>query len=660
MDWMLGSAGEALDVIELHGITAYGFHGALPEERRTGQIFQADLRLHLDTKLAGDSDDLAHTVDYARVARLAAEVLSGPALNLLESVAARVAKVVLDSETVEVVEVTIHKPNAAVGAEIKDVAVHLRRTAHSWNDSTFVAVDSSMFEAVGEAQRRAGLVSPLFGGELPSGSGRAIEAGGLGAPGVGPDVFQPDVSPYPVLNDASMEFNQFSSPQYLEPARRRRAEPSDWPISTIDQVPDEPADAIIGLGANLGEALATLRSALADLREEPGVEVVAVSPLARTAPVGYKDQPDFFNAVAHVRTRLAPRVLLRTLQGIEDKHGRQQGVRWGPRTLDLDLIAYDTVLADEEELTLPHPRAHERSFVLVPWSLMAPGAFLPGLGGGPVADLAEAAPDQGCIRWLAPDWDRPPVDKRKAQARAEAARSYGAGPGRSAESGAVSPLMEPLPAPSKYPADGPGMPGFFNEARRGHSVFRGLGSEDLDEPLKAVPYQPLAFALGDEEMAEAVFVPRLETGPESHLPYRRSPSQETPRPPSYAVMPPDAPAESRYDGRASWNGVPSRPPGPAAPADGYRFDEGSPSGLDWRGPAGRAPTRMEQMAAQSPSPMSSVPGGSGVPESFAPQSGRGAQSVISMPRLISNGEVDSPRQDSGRGEYWVTPAPAEV
>jgi dihydroneopterin aldolase/2-amino-4-hydroxy-6-hydroxymethyldihydropteridine diphosphokinase len=178
-------------------------------------------------------------------------------------------------------------------------------------------------------------------------------------------------------------------------------------VASIDQTPNEPADAVIALGANLGEALETLRSALADLREEPGVEVLAVSPLARTAPLGVEDQPDFFNAVAHLRTTLSPRTLLHTLQGIEEKHGRQRTLRFGPRTLDLDLIAYDTLLADEDELTLPHPRAHERAFVLAPWSLMAPGAFLPGLGGGPVAELAQAAADRTSIRWLAPDWERP-------------------------------------------------------------------------------------------------------------------------------------------------------------------------------------------------------------------------------------------------------------
>ncbi|MDR0594958.1 MAG: 2-amino-4-hydroxy-6-hydroxymethyldihydropteridine diphosphokinase, partial [Bifidobacteriaceae bacterium] len=187
---------------------------------------------------------------------------------------------------------------------------------------------------------------------------------------------------------------------------RRRPSPPDWPVASIDQAPAEPADAIIALGANLGEALATLRQALADLREEPGIEVLAVSPLARTAPVDFEDQPDFFNAVAHIRTTLSPRALLHSLQGIEEKHGRRRAVPGGPRTLDLDLVAYDTLLADEDELTLPHPRAHQRAFVLVPWSLMAPGAFLPGLGGGPVAELAEYAPDQGAIRWLAPDWER--------------------------------------------------------------------------------------------------------------------------------------------------------------------------------------------------------------------------------------------------------------
>jgi dihydroneopterin aldolase/2-amino-4-hydroxy-6-hydroxymethyldihydropteridine diphosphokinase len=178
-------------------------------------------------------------------------------------------------------------------------------------------------------------------------------------------------------------------------------------VQSLDEAPAEPADVVVAMGSNLGDSLATLRGAVRDLRGEPGIEVVEVSPLARTAPVGTTGQPDFFNAVVHLATTLSPRALLHTLQGIEDKYGRERTERWGPRTLDLDLIAYDCLLAGDDELTVPHPRAFERAFVLVPWAEMTPDAFLPGLGGGHVSRLAEDAPDRMGVRWLAPGWDGP-------------------------------------------------------------------------------------------------------------------------------------------------------------------------------------------------------------------------------------------------------------
>jgi len=179
----------------------------------------------------------------------------------------------------------------------------------------------------------------------------------------------------------------------------------DWAlVDSLDQRPSEPVDAIVALGANVGDALATLRSAIDALRALNGLWVVGISPLARTAPVGAEDQPEFFNAVVHVRTDLSARSLFRLLALIEDAHGRVRHQEWGPRTLDLDLIAYDCLIAGDDELTVPHPRAHQRAFVLLPWAYMYRRAFLPGVDGGMVAALAAKAPDRAGVRWLATDW----------------------------------------------------------------------------------------------------------------------------------------------------------------------------------------------------------------------------------------------------------------
>lgn len=138
--------------------------------------------------------------------------------------------------------------------------------------------------------------------------------------------------------------------------------------------------AYVALGANLGEPVAHLRAAVADLDALPGTRVVARSSLYRSAPVGLVDQPDFINAVVAVDTALEALPLLRTLLAIEARHGRVRSVPNAPRTLDLDLLMHGDAILASAELTLPHPRMHERAFVLLPLLEIAPHVDLPGLG----------------------------------------------------------------------------------------------------------------------------------------------------------------------------------------------------------------------------------------------------------------------------------------
>lgn len=138
--------------------------------------------------------------------------------------------------------------------------------------------------------------------------------------------------------------------------------------------------AYVALGANLGEPVAHLRAAVADLATLPGTRVVARSSLYRSAPVGLVDQPDFINAVVAVETSLEALPLLRALLAIEARHGRVRSVPNAPRTLDLDLLLYGAAVLAGAELTLPHPRMHERAFVLLPLLEIAPDVELPGLG----------------------------------------------------------------------------------------------------------------------------------------------------------------------------------------------------------------------------------------------------------------------------------------
>lgn len=277
------------DRISLTGVSATGHHGVLAHERRDGQLFVVDLVLHRDLGPAADSDDLGRTVNYAAVAADVVEIISGPPLDLIEAVAARIATRVLEAYQVGTVEVTVHKPQAPVGVPFNDVAVTVVRHR-----------------------------------EVP---------------------------------------------------------------------------VVIALGANLGDPESTVEAAIRRLRRTGGLRRVRTSEVMRTSPVGGPPgQPDYRNAIALATTRLIPVDLLAALHRIEDDFGRTRHTRWEARTLDLDLIQYGEpgtpheFRSDDPELTLPHPRAAHRPFVLEPWLQLDPLATLRTADGiQAVADLAAAA-----------------------------------------------------------------------------------------------------------------------------------------------------------------------------------------------------------------------------------------------------------------------------
>lgn len=273
--------------ISLTGVRAYGHHGVLPEERRDGQEFVIDV--HLEVR-RNPSDDLATTVNYAALAAdLVGDVGRDP-VDLIETLADRLAARCVSRPGVERATVVVHKPHAPVGVPFGDVSVAVTR---------------------GAATR-----------------------------------------------------------------------------------------VVLSLGSNVGDSLATLRDAVERLcGAVDALAVTGVSPVYRTAPVGGVDQDDYLNIVVTAEVTSAgttPAQLLELLHDVERRHGRTREVRWGPRTLDIDIIRFGDVISDDPDLTLPHPRAHERAFVLVPWLDVDPDATLP--GHGRVADLVAAMDASGVRR----------------------------------------------------------------------------------------------------------------------------------------------------------------------------------------------------------------------------------------------------------------------
>ncbi|MCC2336510.1 2-amino-4-hydroxy-6-hydroxymethyldihydropteridine diphosphokinase [Cellulomonas wangsupingiae] len=485
--------GRRLDQIRLTGLSATGYHGVFAHERREGQTFVADVVVHLDTRRAAAGDDLAHTVDYGELAQLVVAVLGGEPVDLVETVAERIAATVLARPHVQAVDVAVHKPQAPITVPFGDVVVAIRRdrtklpAAEPYRPPTGqvrrgdgrhpVTADQpgarsapplaeppaptpepaqpvpvATAQAAPPVPARVSVADALSGGVPTTDAGRrAHDAGpdGAGAVLVGPaptGAVPTGVMPAVPAGPAAEAWSApHEEPSYSydgpptelmapvvdvertaptspapEAARTELMAPvtdvveGELVLDAFDEPPAHPVRAVLALGANLGPAQDTLRQAVADLAATPGLEVVAVSPLARTAAVG-PEQPDYLNAVVLTRTTLAPRELLRAVQAVELRHGRERREHWGPRTLDIDVVVHGETLGVTDDLELPHPRAHQRAFVLQPWAQVDPEAVLPGLGGGPVALLAATAPDRDGVRWMALDWLTAPVPAANAE-----------------------------------------------------------------------------------------------------------------------------------------------------------------------------------------------------------------------------------------------------
>ncbi|WP_296665973.1 2-amino-4-hydroxy-6-hydroxymethyldihydropteridine diphosphokinase [Demequina sp.] len=321
--------GIELDQIIVQGIRMTAFHGVYAPEKESGQLFLADVVAHVSTRAAATRDELRRTANYSDIADRAADVLGGDPADLLETVAEHIARSVLEMEGVHCVDVVVHKPQAPLHVEFRDVMVKIRRDMKS----------GSLW-----ADKRIG-----------------SSAGGSGDPFGAP-------------------------PRAMDPA---------------DEQPLKPVMAYLALGGNIGDVDTTFREALWEMHKIPGIAVQRASSLFKTAPVGGPDQDDFLNVVVEVQTALAPRELLAACQGVEVLHGRERLEENGPRTLDIDIVAFGDLVLDTEDLTVPHPRATERAFVMQPWATLVPEFVVPGLGR--VADIAAAVGSRG-VELIAQKW----------------------------------------------------------------------------------------------------------------------------------------------------------------------------------------------------------------------------------------------------------------
>lgn len=339
-----------LDVIALRGLSARAVHGVLPEEHVAPQPFVVDLALWVDGRDAARSDDIAETVSYAEVADVVSTIVKGPAVRLIETLAHRIADAIVSMERVHGVEVTVHKPEAPIRQAFADVSVTVR-------------------------------------------AGRCGEAGGAAE-------LTRDVPEAPARPGA----RAVPEARYV-PEIPARPGARVVPEARLPQAPARPVvRVVLALGGNIGDAPKTLADAVERLIDDPRIDVLDVSPLLRTMPVlapGQAPQDDYWNAVVLASTALAPREVLALAHELEASAKRERLERWGARTLDVDLIDYAGIVMSDADLTLPHPRARVRAFVLAPWSIIDPQARL---GGERVAELLARAPDIEGIIDAVDDW----------------------------------------------------------------------------------------------------------------------------------------------------------------------------------------------------------------------------------------------------------------
>ena len=355
-------------IIALKGLGALANHDVYDFERDRNQRFSADIVMWVET--AGTADDIAATVSYADIADEAMAVLTGTAVDLIETLAETIASRVMGHEGVVGTEVTVHKPDAPIDHPFADVSVTVRA---GQTDAMPLSLSLKGIYEAEDGSVLTGEIEAYGHAQAPS----PAEQEQSGALPTRRDVQAAHAAP---AHDATR-------PEHL---RSRRV--------------------VLAIGGNLGDVPVTLMHTVEALSYMEGFQIDDVSPIMRTKPVlapGQAPQPDYWNAVVVGSAIATPDELFAQTSRIERELGRERHERWGARTVDIDIIQIEGLASSDPVLTLPHPRAKERAFVLAPWLLCDPDAILEGVGR--VSDLLADTPDREGIIDAVDDWLEDPA-----------------------------------------------------------------------------------------------------------------------------------------------------------------------------------------------------------------------------------------------------------
>ena len=524
-------------IIALKGLGALANHGVYDFERDRNQRFSADIVMWVET--AGTADDIAATVSYADIADEAMAVLTGTAVDLIETLAETIASRVMSHEGVVGTEVTVHKPDAPIDHPFADVSVTVRA---GQTDAMPLSLSLKGIYEAEDGSVLTGEIEAYGHAQAPS----PAEQEQSGALPTRRDVQAAHAAP---AHDAAR-------PEHL---RSRRV--------------------VLAIGGNLGDVPVTLMHTVEALSYMEGFQIDDVSPIMRTKPVlapGQAPQPDYWNAVVVGSAIATPDELFAQTSRIERELGRERHERWGARTVDIDIIQIEGLASSDPVLTLPHPRAKERAFVLAPWLLCEPDAVLEGVGR--VSDLLADTPDREGIIDAVDDWLEDPAavmadsDQLLAQ-RAEQA------------SADMRELIEALTGEISQVSDlvtRPGEPAEPVEIPAAHTVIEDSG-DDVEEAAdpESTPEQaeePEAAPVSADEAPaprasiwgrlSAAQTDEPDAAPQAAAPQGEAPTDEAPTAPA-VPGPPHRQRRRRADeakasSRPSWHPVSSVPADSAA------------------------------------------------------------------------------------------------